>query len=81
MKGGDMVRNPVFCKLTRISEVTELRRNYQCTEYDACLMDAAMRDLDLDCDCCPLKDAKHETQIITEMEIFGCIKMIKTAYT
>lgn len=51
-----MERTPVYFQPKRKPGSADLYRNYQCPHYDLCLLEAARRDLQMDCNACIFKN-------------------------
>ncbi len=51
-----MERTPIFPSPAKNAAPADYLRNYWCPHYDACLVEAADRNLYLDCSHCGYKD-------------------------
>ena len=63
-----MTKNPTFIDLEKLCDDPQVHRNFLCPEYNDCLTDAALQNVDLHCLECPLKEIKKET-LISDLEI------------
>ena len=65
-----MTKNPTFIDLAKLRDDPQIQRNFLCPEYNDCLTDAAVQDVDLHCLDCPLKEIK-EDMLISDLKIAG----------
>jgi hypothetical protein len=77
-----MNKKPIFCLLTSASDQPQIRRNYECPEYDDCLTMAAYSNFDLDCSDCPLKlERQKGFLLLTELEVMGCNSLLEAVFS
>jgi hypothetical protein len=69
------MKNPTFITIDTPSDGINVHRNFQCPEYNDCLADAALENLDLHCCDCPLRDT-IQSIARTELEVLKCISII-----
>jgi hypothetical protein len=55
-----MTKNPAFIELENMYDVPQIKRNFQCPEYNDCLTNAAFHNLDLHCHDCLMRETKQE---------------------
>jgi hypothetical protein len=54
---GEMDCTPLFHPQGKLTRALDFFRNYWCSHYDLCLVQAAKEDLFLDCTQCKFKDS------------------------